>query len=85
MVQFEVSAMTSRPPARGSSSPIDQGNLFVDDIYAWNYVERAIELAAAVRDPGRLSRAKAILFKFRARIPAGRSISCRGFFKFRST
>jgi lysyl-tRNA synthetase class 1 len=42
------------------------GTLFVDDIYAWNYVERAIDLAASIGDQGRVQRAKAILFKFRA-------------------
>jgi hypothetical protein len=43
-----------------------EATLFIDDIYAWNYVERAIELAASIRDQGRLQRAKAMLFKFRA-------------------
>src|SRR5258708_1605587 len=43
-----------------------EGTLFVDDIYAWNYVERAIELAASIKDQARLQRAKAILFRFRA-------------------
>jgi Domain of unknown function (DUF4209) len=61
-----------RPDVTMARSAVDgyldavEGTLFVDDIYAWNYVERAIELAASIRDPGRLSRAKAILFQFRA-------------------
>ena len=42
------------------------GTLFVDDIYAWNYLERAIDLAASIGDQGRVKRAKTILFKFRA-------------------
>jgi hypothetical protein len=61
-----------RPDVDMARSAIDgyldavEGTLFVDDIYAWNYVERAIDLAASVRDQQRIQRGKAILFKFRA-------------------
>lgn len=61
-----------RPDVAMARSAIDayldavDGFLFVDDIYAWNYVERAIELAASIRDQGRLLRTKGALFKFRA-------------------
>lgn len=61
-----------RPDVAMARSAVDgyldavDGTLFADDIYAWNYVERAIELAALISDPGRLRRAKATLFGFRA-------------------
>jgi hypothetical protein len=61
-----------RPEVAMARSAIDgyldavEGTLFTDDIYAWNYVERAIELAALISDQGRLQRAKATLFGFRA-------------------
>jgi hypothetical protein len=64
--------LARRPDVAMARSAIDgyldavDGTLFVDDIYAWNYVERAIELAASIGDQGRVQRAKAILFKFRA-------------------
>jgi Domain of unknown function (DUF4209) len=64
--------LARRPDVAMARSAIDgylgavEGTLFVDDIYAWNYVERAIDLAASIRDQGRVQRAKAILFKFRA-------------------
>ncbi len=61
-----------RPDVVMAQSAIDgyvdavEGTLFVDHIYAWNYVERAIELAASIGDQARVQRAKATLFKFRA-------------------
>lgn len=63
--------LARRPNVAMARSAIDgyldavEGTLFVDDIYAWNYVERAIELAASIRDKGRVQRAKAVMFKFR--------------------
>lgn len=61
-----------RPDVAMARSAIDgyldavEETLFADDIYAWNYVERAIELAALIGDQGRLQRARATLFRFQA-------------------
>ena len=43
-----------------------EDGLVSDDIYAWNHVERAIQLAASINDAGRIQRGKAVLFRFRA-------------------
>lgn len=71
VTQYRRKELARRPDVGMARSAIDgyldavEGTLFIDDIYAWNYVERAIELGASVNDKGRLQRAKAILFKFR--------------------
>jgi len=44
--------------------------LFIDDIYAWNDIERAIELALSINDASSVQRGKAVLFKFRAEAEA---------------
>ena len=72
VTQYHRKELGRRPDVTMARGAIDgyldavEGTLFVDDIYAWNYVERAIELGASINDRGRLQRAKPILFKFRA-------------------
>jgi hypothetical protein len=72
ITRYRRRELTRRPDVVWARIAIDgyldaiEGTLFVDDIYAWNHVERAIELAASIKDQGRLQRAKTILFRFRA-------------------
>jgi hypothetical protein len=72
ITRYRRKELALRPDASLARIAIDSyldaldGTLFVDDIYAWNYVERAIELAASINDQARLQRAKAILLIFRA-------------------
>jgi hypothetical protein len=72
VTQYRRKELGRRPDVAMTRIAIDgylnalEGTLFVDDIYAWNHIERAIKLAASIRDQARLQRAKAILFSFRA-------------------
>lgn len=45
-------------------------SLTAEDLYAWVYIERALELAVSINDPERVRRAKAVLFRFQAECEA---------------
>ncbi len=53
----------------GYLDAVERG-LTAEDLYAWVYIERALEFAALIRDTERVQRAKAILFRFQAECEA---------------
>ncbi|HEY1726386.1 MAG TPA: ATP-binding cassette domain-containing protein [Steroidobacteraceae bacterium] len=61
--------LARRPDVAMARSAIDgyldavEGTLFVDDVYAWNYVERAIDLAASIGDRGRVTIGMLVAFQ----------------------
>jgi hypothetical protein len=72
ITRYRRRELTRRPNVAMARIAIDgyldaaQGGLISDDIYAWNHVERAIELAASISDEVRIQRGKDVLFRFRA-------------------
>lgn len=53
----------------GYLNAVERG-LTAEDLYAWVYIDRALELAARISDASRVERTKTILFRFRAECEA---------------
>lgn len=76
VARFRRKELACRPDVSMARIAIDgyleaiERDLAPDEFITWNYIERALELAASINDASRVSRAKAILFRFGAECEA---------------
>lgn len=72
VARFRRSELTRRADVIMARVAVDgyldavERSLTAEDLYAWVYIERALELAASISDAARVQRAKAVLFRFQA-------------------
>ncbi len=65
----KADATMARTAIDGYLDGVERG-LAAEDVYAWVYIERALELAVSINDAARVRRAKAVLFRFQAECEA---------------
>ncbi len=76
IASFRKNELMRRPDVAQARIAVDgyleavEGSLTTEDLYAWFYIERALELAVSINDPARAQHAKAVLFRFRAQCEA---------------
>lgn len=76
IARFRRSELTRRADVAMARTAIDgyldavERSLTAEDLYAWVYIERALELAVSINDGARVRRAKAVLFRFQAECEA---------------